>query len=95
MDTERTLSMERIILYVFVLLLAAIFAGGFVASKSEHECTMPTMMEMQDYLQSEGYYNGEIDGIIGRETLAAWVKWEADRYSVINMEAAKRGYYEE
>ena len=71
---------------IFTILPVAAFIAGYWLHSPEPQAEiehLPTIKEVQTALQSAGYYEGEVDGILGPLTQIAW-----DRYSN-DKEAAK------
>lgn len=78
------------LLYLF-LSLALLLAGcekktptaTQTAPVRRKDYSMPTIMEMQKWLNENGYPCGAADGKVGKQTIAAWERYTCDKYAVI------------
>ena len=58
--------------------------------ESQAKQYIPTKIELQTRLKAKGYYDGEIDGKIGKETLEQWERYICDRYAQESFKEMKK-----
>ena len=62
-----------------------VFSYSKAAGHITSEATSPqpiSIMDWQRFLKDEGYYHGEIDGILGPLLQKAWDSWRVDEYVI-------------
>ncbi len=70
---------------VLLVLVLAIFAGSVMTINKlynridELENQVLDVFQLQTILSETGYYHGEIDGVCGTQTKAAWFSYCADK----------------
>ena len=67
---------EDLKILAITLFLGLIIAGKAIhdarAEKPKHQTKIITTFELQQRLKDMGLYKGIVDGVVGKETLAAW-----------------------
>ena len=67
---------EDLKILAITLFLGLILGGKVIydvkAEKPKHQTKIITTFELQQQLKDLGLYRGIVDGVVGKETLAAW-----------------------
>lgn len=74
----------KIVFFILVALLIYKLTGSVLEYKTAYEQQkrhIPTFYEIQEELVRRGH-NIKIDGIVGKETIAAWDREQCDQYAI-------------
>jgi lysozyme family protein len=68
--------MKQLSSFLWGMIVGAAFAVLFVCAPKK--VSIPSTYDIQQELKDAGYYSGNVDGRIGKETIQAWGKYECD-----------------